>query len=138
VNLNRVCISLFMAVPLSLATAAGKAATPGEDVGCTKLMQKVPRNLPQARKLGVLRGEIVAPDSDYCHEDFSKCELRTLMFDGFSLRLLHKKDSGQVSFHVAEFNSRREAERLCGKGCASSAMHDKRTKKYVVDCQAGI
>jgi hypothetical protein len=137
-NLTGICISLILAVPFSLATAVGQTAAPGENVACIKLMQKMPGNLPQARKLGVLRGEIVAHDSDYCHEDFSKCELRTLMFDGFSLRLLHKKSSGQVSLHVAEFNSRRDAKRFCGKSCASSAAFDKRTKKYLVDCQAGI
>jgi hypothetical protein len=94
--------------------------------------------LEKARKLAPLVKEIVAPDLDYCSEDLSKCDLRTLVFKGFSLRLLHHKPTGEVAFHIAEFSNIKILKKFCGKECVSSAEYSEKTKKYVIDCQADI
>jgi hypothetical protein len=129
---------LLLAGSRNLALAEETYAPSFENRACINIAKKVPKTLEKARKLAPLVEEIVKPDLDYCTDDLSKCDLRTLVFKGFSLRLLHHKPTHDVDFHIAEFSSIKIIETFCGKECVSFAEYNEKTKKYVIDCQADI
>lgn len=129
-------VLLIGACKLSLAEET--YAPSFENHACINIAKKVPRTLEKARKFAPLVKEIVEPDLDYCSDDLSKCDLRTLVFKGFSLRFLHHKPTHDVAFHIAEFSSIKILEKFCGKECISFAEYNEKTKKYVIDCQADI
>lgn len=109
-----------------------------EEHACASIAKQIPDKLASARRIAPLVKEIKEPDQDYCHEDLNQCDLSTLIFKDFSLRLLHHKPTHRVSFHIARFSSIKTLERFCGKKCASAAQYDKKARKYVIDCQASI
>ena len=131
---NRFLTQALLATAFGL-TSQGMALAK-EQTACEALSKIIPKTLSKARELSPLLKEVVAPDLDYCHEDFSKCDLRTLVFDGFSLRFLHVKKSHRVSIHVAEFSSFTKMKEICGKECLSEAAFNANTRKHVIDCQS--
>jgi hypothetical protein len=131
-------ITILFAATANYSSAKEPLILFAEDVACKKLDQKIPKDLSRVKRLAPLQKEMTDPDLDYCHENFSQCDIRTLVFADFSLRLLHEKTTSRVSLHVAEFASLKKAKEICGPSCVSSAVYDKSTKKYVVDCQANI
>lgn len=122
----------------NFADAVETTAFTNEEMACEKLSKKIPKTLSQARKISLLLKEITTPDFDYCHDNLSRCDLRTLVFNGFSLNLLHVKSSRQVFLHVARFSNLKKLEEFCGKECVSVAEYDENTKSYMIDCQANI
>jgi hypothetical protein len=135
---HRLTITLLLAIAFNFANAAEIDSFTQGELACTKLMKIVPKKLSQARKLAPLQKEISAPDLDYCSADLSKCDLRTLVFDGLTLRVLHEKASDNIYFHAAKFSTRKKLREFCGKECVAAADYDEQTKQYVIDCQANI
>ncbi len=129
---------LLMGGSCNLSLAEDTYAPSFENRACINIAKKVPKTLEKARKLATLLKEIVEPDLDYCTEDLSKCDVRTLVFKGFSLRFLQHLPTHEVAFHIAEFSSIKIMEKFCGKECVSFAEYNEKTKKYVIDCQADI
>ncbi|MDP3702500.1 MAG: hypothetical protein Q8R72_16495 [Hylemonella sp.] len=131
-------ISLLLATSFGFANAKEVTALTKEEIACEKLIKKVPKKLSQARKLAPLLKEVTAPDLDYCSDNLSRCDLRTLVFDGFSLRLLHVKASHRVDFHIARFSNLEKLREFCGQECVAAADYDEKAKQYVIDCQSNI
>ena len=136
---NASAITLLIAIVLCKAVWADEnAADALEGRACAAIAKRIPEKLASARKIAPLLKEIKKPDLDYCHEDLNLCDLRTLVFKDFSLRVLHHKPTHRISFHIAEFSSVKALEQFCGRECVSAAQYDKKTRKHVIDCQASI
>jgi hypothetical protein len=131
-------ILLLLVIFSNVASAVEPTAFTNEEMVCEKLSKKIPKTLSQARKISPLLKEITTPDLDYCHDNLSRCDLRTLVFNGFSLNLLHVKSSRQVFLHVARFSNLKKVEEFCGEECVSVAEYDENRRSYVIDCQANI
>ncbi|MDO8990206.1 MAG: hypothetical protein Q7U91_11315 [Sideroxyarcus sp.] len=164
----RVASILFLLFSFSAANAENLHMTSLSNVSyCAVLEQNLPKHLPEVRQIADLIGEETTPDLDYCHTDFSKCDIRNLRFKGLELRLLHRKTShtffvlsarisdaswsllrdvraGQSVFEVERtfgvtFPPKSNVETLCGmESCIKISTVKGKVNELFIDCQSGI
>jgi hypothetical protein len=134
---------------------------------CAVLESNLPKQLSELKLIAALIGEETTPDLDYCHSDFSKCDIRNLRFEGLELRLLHRITNhtffvlsaringtswdllrdvrvGQSISAVEKtfgvtFPRKSNAETLCGmESCIEIHATKGNVGELYIDCQSGI
>jgi hypothetical protein len=72
---------------------------------CSALDTKLPNRLADIRKLGKLKSEKVAPDTDYCGDKGKSCAIHRFEFPGLQLNLLELKATHDTSILTAQISS---------------------------------
>lgn len=161
-----VCAALLFSVQIAKAESKPVISTTNTIPYCHVLAKKLPQKTSGIKNIAPLLQEKITPDLDYCSDDFSKCEIRNLIFHGLELRLLHQKNTGEALILTATFSSQNwtllpslqvgqslsSLEQVfgasapknatsfsyCGESCIDIKLLSGHVSEIHLDCQAGI